>query len=371
MTYKIIKDLKMLHSLSFTPSIIIGFYSMGYEKDFLEKYHIIQNKFPKLDVIASSGESNIYNEIFYLSSPNLQEAIFVAIEMDTAFYQLHLLNKGEEIKPKLTEKTSFYSIILASSYGEHLNSTMEYLNNTLDKNTIFGAIAGGDRNVSIQGSIFYNGDYFDDAILLWCINSQEYQIEGISLQDFTPIGFDFEITQAHTNTIQKIDGLPALGVIEEIIGEISEENILAYDYPFFIQKCKENKKQYIPLSSLYSVDRKSQEIHLFRNVSTGDKLRISIPLPQEKREAQLENTKKYHKENALGFLFVCIAYRGYWGDMELLYLMHLNKHLDIPLLGFHSYGEIGPLEKEAFSLIQNQSLTLAVLSKKEVAHVSK
>ena len=72
----------------------------------------------------------------------------------------------------------------------------------------------------------------------------------------------------------------------------------------------------------------------------------------------------YTTSGGIAFLFVCVAYKGHWGEMEPIYLMRLAKNLRVPFVGFHAFGEIGPLDPQGFSLMQNQTLTLAVLSEK-------
>ena len=133
---------------------------------------------------------------------------------------------------------------------------------------------------------------------------------------------------------------------------------------FFISSDKNDQATQTPLSSIFSIDRGAKSITLYRKISSGDKLKLAVPFSRWEQEKQLFNFTKYHTNDSIAFLFVCIAYKGHWGEMEPIYLMHVAKHLRVPFVGFHSFGEIGPLHPKDISQIQNQTLTLAVLSER-------
>lgn len=291
--------------------------------------------------------------------------MFVAIHMKKSLYHIHLFHKKSKVFSLKNPNKKHHALVFSASYSKNLNHSIETLQDHLGKNNFFGAVAGGDNTSIPSGSIFYNGKYYSKSTLAWCIDQSAYNLKGISIQDFHPIGFEFEITKVEKYTIIEIQGRPALAVIQEIIGEISDEDIRSFEYPFFIESKEHNNPIAIPLSTLKSINRQKQTLTLFKDVYKGNKLRLSIPLSRSEKEKCLRKTAQYHKKNALAFLFSCVPCQAYWGEMEALHLMHLEHSLNVPLVGFHSDGEIGPLSHDDCSLLQNQTLTLAVLSEKE------
>ena len=366
MKHKILTRLEEFDSLDFIPTLIVGFYQVGTEENFLKHYKTFKDAFPHADIIGCSSESNIYNSIPYVDIDGSHICTYMCIEMKKEHYTLQLLKEVEALS--FDKEKEYAAIILSASYNHGLENTVDMLQEKIGKNSLFGAIAGTEFSSVNSGSIFYNGDYISEGTLVWLIDQAHYLLKGIAVHDFDPVGFDLEITGARDTTILEIEGKPALGMIEEMIGTLDAERIASFDHPFFIRRKENSKAGDRPLSSLSHVNREENSITIYKEVYVGDKLKLAVPLNREHQEKQLDKFTEYHTENGIGFLFVCMAHKGHWGEMEPIYLMHIAKKIEIPFMGIHSLGEVGPLNVEDFSLIQNQTITLAVLSEKEGEH---
>jgi len=368
MNHVIITSLEEIDSLDFSPTLIVGFYHYENKNKFLELYNTFHKHFPHADIIGSSGESVIYNTTPHIDIDGTHRCTFVCLEMKKDAYSLQLLSSGEKPHINTDKNLNYSAIILESCYTNNTEKIITLLNDEPNINQFFGSISGLSSSDLNQGTIFYNGLFSSDKILLWIINENHYFLNGLSQHNFNPIGYSLEITHTEGYKLLEIENEPALDIIEKMIGTINPESLISFDHPFFItSKSNQNDAENsTPLSALLSIDREEKSITLYKKVRNGDKLKLAIPFSREKQESQLANFNQFHTKNSIAFLFVCISYKGHWREIEPIYLMHLAKNLNIPFIGFHSFGEIGPLRIRSTSLMQNQTLTLTVLSERSL-----
>jgi len=364
MQYTICKDLESIKSLDFVPTVIIGFYQVGSEVQFQESFSHLKSLFPSCDVFGCSSQSNIDDCVPHIDKNSMVSCLYICINMPQIAYKIQLYtDKSQKIYSQKSKKYS--AMVFSAKYHASLETLIIKLQEALGEKAFFGAISGIDLQ-SLEGStLFYNGAFIDKGELIWYIDQEYYLLEGVSIHNFDPIGYELTITSAKKNIIYEIDHRPALDVLEEIIGNLSHESIASFDHPLFIHSVEGTNKDNKTLFSMKAIDRKRQSIHLFRNVFAEDKLKLAIPHRREAQERQLQGFKEYSQKDGLAFLFVCIAFMGNWGEMEPIYLMRLAKKMGMPFVGFHALGEIGVLENDSHSQLQNQTLTLAVLSERK------
>ena len=364
MNYTTFTSLDKIGSIDFIPTIIIGFYQCGKETFFSETYETLKYRFPKADIIGCSSESNVYDTIPHVDTEGTHICTYLCIDMKKESYTLHL-STAQEKQDILIEKNGEYAaIILSAGYSSELEQIIALLQKNIGKNSFFGAIAGTPLTKWGEGTIFYNGEYIAEGTLIWLINQKDYLLKGVSVHDFDPVGFDLEITSADRYTIFEIENKPALDMVEEMMGTLDSDSIASFDHPFFIRSDKNDQSNEIPLTTMAGIDRETKSITLCKEISNGDKLKLAIPFNREKQEEQLDRFRDYTISDGIAFLFVCVSFRAHWGEREPIYLMHLSKNLRVPFIGFHSLAEIGPLSPQSYSLMQNQTVTLAMLSER-------
>jgi len=362
MKHTIIIDIEKINMMDFIPTIIVGFYQKGKEKVFLQKYEQFKSHFPHADIIGCSSESNIYDTVPHLDMDGDHFCIFMCMDMQKESYSLQISNEEKDIT--YDKKKKYGAIVLAAEYNEYIENLVLKFQNIVEEQSLFGAIAGIDTLNTSKGTIFYNGEYLSSGVIVWLIDQEDYLLNGMSVHDFDPIGFELEVTKAEGYKLLEIENNPALDVVEDMIGTIDTHSIASFDHPFFITSERNLSYENIPLCAVHSIDRINKSIEVYKKVSAGNYLKIAIPVNRKEQEKQLAKFHKYANTNGIAFLFLCVAYRGHWGDMEHIYLMHFAKNIKIPFIGFHTLGEIGPLSRTSCSRIQNQTITLAVLSKR-------
>ena len=367
MRHAILKGTSDIKQLNFTPTLIIGFYQGGYEDSFESDTAIFNKYFKDIDIIGCSSESNIDYDLPHIDIDNEFPCIYMCLDFKTNAYTLVKYDLNS-LPDKALFQNNKYAALLFHALSEHSQSHLEAMISFFQQNshtsTFAGAIAG-HPSFEAKTSIYINGKFLSSGETIICyINQKYYEMSSISIHDFTPIGKKMEITKTQNNTLLEIEYKPALKVIENICGTLTKEGIKSYNYPFFIRSDKYSGAYHQPLSSIQSIDRDKHTISLYKQAQEGDTLQLAIPFSREEQELQLRKLKKYHKKNAISLLFVCIAYKGHWSDMEPIYLMHLSKSLRMPFIGLHSFGEIGPLNTGEPSQLQNQTITLTILKER-------
>jgi len=361
MKYKIFTDID--EDIGFIPSIIILFYKINQKNRVKTSYKNLKNRFKDIDIIGCSNIENIYYTLPHIKPSNMDTISYMAIIMPKKAYNIEICKEDYKENFLLKYNSNYKAIMFSSNYNNKIEYFIDKFNEMIGKNNLFGAISG-TSNYPFNGEIFYNGKFINNGSVIWFIKSKFYNLDGISLHDFYPIDFEMEITKAKNFTIYEIERKPALDMIEDVIGEIDDDSILSFDHPFFIKPIN-SKAKYTPLSAIQRVDRKNRSITLHKKVSNRDILQLAIPFRREEQEKQLSDLYKFHKKDSIGFLFLCVAYKGHWKEMEHTYIMRLANKLNIPFIGLHALGEICSIKKDDITQIQNQTITFVTLSKKE------
>jgi len=351
-------------NIDFLPTVVIGFYQSRYKEEFYAQYKDLKKRFPHVDMIGCSSESNIDNKLPYVDIDNTRKVVFLCLDIENGAYGLECIDLTKPIIFSDQKYKQHGAIILASSYDETLESFVENLPAIIGTKKVFGAIASSECLASTKREVFYNGTFYKEHMLVWLIDQKRYTLDGMSIHYFQPVGLELEVTNAKEKTLYTIDNRPALSVLEEMFGELLDETIDSFSHPFFLQKEPKQCYETMPLCAIKSIDRHRQSISLYRNIHKKNHLKVGIALKQQDQHKKLQQLYRFDTKNAVALVFNCIGVKHNLGMVEYLYLMDMKKHLNIPFVGFHSFGEIGPFEQEGDPLLHNQTVSIAILSQK-------
>jgi len=346
--------------LDFEPNLVIGFYQDIKESSFKSHYKKIKQRFPHIDFIACSTESNIYNQIPYVDMDEEHICIYLFLKIKKDAYDINILKSNEEFCTTDKEK-SYDAIVLSSEYSKLLDEDIASLKAKFKIDNLFGAIAGVS-DMKNTPKIFYNGEFYSDSLLLLVVDRKYYQITGLSIHQFEPVGFELNITRAKDDVIYELDNRPALDVLDEIVGTITHKKIKSFSFPFFLKKAIYHSFEESPLASIKDFDRVQKTITLYRYIKDQDKLKLSIPITSQEQMHRLKKFNNIRQNDGVAFIFNCLGIKHYLGMMEYVYLMDLKRQLKMPFIGFHSFGEIGSIETNSDTTLHNQTISLAILS---------
>ncbi|BAF72780.1 FIST N-terminal domain-containing protein [Sulfurovum sp. NBC37-1] len=358
-----------LGHIDFTPTIIIGFYRKSQKTLFSAEYQILRERFPLADIIACSSAANIADELPYVESRDQFPSVYLCLEMEKGTFAVDIFS--EDVTPSLNvDNKKKYQVIMLSSFSSStLEKTLSSFPSTITTQKIFGGVSGTDISSEDTGELFYNGVFYNRHILLWLIDKNKYKIEGMSMHLFRPVGLPLQITKAEKNKIYELNNKPAQDVIESFAGELKESAINNFAYPLFLQKEADGDWNSAPLASMTSVNKKDKSILLYREVCEKEYVKIAIMISQQDQLKRLRRLYTFAPSKSVAILFNCIGIAKNLSMMEYLYLEDIKKHLGITFIGAHTFGEIGPpatSKKRSGTLLHNQTMTIALISEKEV-----
>ncbi|SFV90609.1 Uncharacterized conserved protein [hydrothermal vent metagenome] len=364
MKYQVVSD-NNFEQLTFEPTIIIGFYRSSLSKKFLEMYHNLVSRYKGVTVIGCSSGKNIADTIPYVETEEQFPIVYLCCNMHTDAFTMHLISDKENIdKKKLQEQ-----MILFSSFTfSYLEKLLLDISTLYMSPKVYGGVASCEEGCNKNPTIFYDGIFYENHVLLWCIDKRTYCLEGISIHFFQPASTPLEITKSENKTIIELNGLPALDVIEEMTGQIDRKIVGRFGYPLFLQKNMDIKWSNTPLASMVSIDRKKKTVTLYRDIREKEYVKIGIMISEEEQLKNLCKLCEIAPEKSVAIVFNCVGITENLKMMEFLYLRDIKEHIDITYAGFHTFGEIGRGSSSIFSkeiMLHNQTMTIAMISKKD------
>lgn len=187
-----------------------------------------------------------------------------------------------------------------------------------------------------------------------------------------PVGLPLKVTKAEGTVIKEIDGKPALKVYEEYFGKEAGDLVkeplarMAYTYP--LGMAVEGSDELLIRDPVIANEK--GEITLAAQIPRGSTIRLMIG-DREKAIAAAKWAATRAKEELAGatprfiLMFNCMARNKLLGVRchEENDAVNLVVGKDVPMAGFYTYGEQGPLlgKKGTPAYFHNETMTLVVI----------
>lgn len=358
-----------LHVVNFNPTLVIAFYVDGYKEMFADACEHVFGCYPDIDLIGCSSESIINHTFPYIDNDEDYKFIFLFTDIKKEAYGLYtFFNRSFETHSILTDPTNTYSALLFTTHNNKLENdvVLNKIHNDIGIEKVFGALAA---NASLDFSsdnvsLYSNGAFSQTGYIFLTINESHYKVESISVSPFEPIGIDMNVTKVDGKKILEIEGKPALEMIENMIGKMSDNGLKHFHYPFYIWK--ENIAQSVhpmPLRSVRKINRDEKSLDFFNFIDKNSKIRPAIRVSQEREKKCMEHIKPYLKKNGINLFFVCVAYKLFWEEREQVRFMQVAEDNHGVFCGFHTFGELGYAEKSgSCCTLHNQTITFVSIS---------
>lgn len=371
MRYEIVTEAKQLDSLDFLPTSALVFYAFDAQDGVWEMYREIKKRFPELEAFGCSGTES-YHALRTKLRIDTQSTVWVLMALRDEAASVHLYDCSGDSLPVLDFEPmkEVSAILLCAMPFDSVSPMVQHVKESVGEKNVYGAVSGSERLSNADTSLFHNGVFLHNHMLIWAFDKTYYSLKGRSVHDFEPIGIELTVTKARENRICEIENKPALAMLESITGPISDESVYAFEHPLALhapysaQGCTEQNV----LASLYSVDRESNSITLFSRAVEGSKVKVSIPIQKtamEKRRREFASAIR-QKRSGIALVFSCIGIKRFWNTLApIYYLIHIGELLDMDVVGFYSFGEIGSLSDACGAQLQNQTYTGVTIVEKE------
>lgn len=191
-----------------------------------------------------------------------------------------------------------------------------------------------------------------------------------------PVGLPLKVTKANGVLLQEIDGKPALRVYEEYFGKEAAELVqeplakMAYTYPLGI--AVEGSNELLIRDPVIANEK--GEITMAAAIPEGATIRLMIgdrdkAIAAAKEAAQVALSQLEGATPRLILMFNCMARNKLLGiqcheeNQAVLHAIDAS----IPMLGFYTYGEQGPLlgKKGTPAYFHNETMTLVVIGEND------
>jgi hypothetical protein len=241
-----------------------------------------------------------------------------------------------------------------------------------------GALAdGADFKKTFQ---YYNGKVYTNSCPGLMFGGSFVSSTGIR-SGWESIGNRIKVTKSTGNVLEELDGIPALDYYEKCLGEKRAKKLpgIGLEYPIgMIDEVAmiKGKEMYFQLRSPLAIDKEKRTITFAASIPEGKE----ITLTSASRESVIEGSKvaaNQAKEILEGvkpsflIVFDCIGRKLVLNKRVQEEIDAIQKVLgkDVPMIGFFTYGEIGPIDKREEKLKStrwhNQTTIILAIGKDE------
>jgi hypothetical protein len=329
--------------------------------------------------ISTSGFSTQSVVIMGLSSDTLDFATGIGLNMSRD-------EKGcgaalvDDIGNNISLKEALSLLIFPDGMGGDGLKVIEGIHSVLG--TGFEIVGGylGDGERFEKTFQYYNGKVYTDTIPGLLICGKAGFKTGVGVRSgFESIGNRFYCTKSEGNVVATFDDERALDLYKEFLGEERSKRLpgICLEYPFGLidNKASIAGKEYFQLRCGLSVDHEKGTISLAASIPEGSAITLTtasrgdIINGAKSAAQQAKESLKDAKPHAV-LMFSCVGRKLVLGRRTDEEVAVVKKVLgeDVPLIGFYTYGEIGPIDKTkeelALTKFHNETVVLWVLGSK-------
>ena len=218
---------------------------------------------------------------------------------------------------------------------------------------------------------YYNGQVMSDAMIAIGLYGNFSYGFGIR-HGWESVGLPLKVTKAEGVWIKELDGQPALKIYEDYFGKEAAELVkeplarMAYTYPLGV--AVEGSDELLIRDPVIANER--GEISMAAAIPEGATVRLMIgdrdkAIAAAKTAAEIAQEQLANRPPAFILMFNCMARNKLLGVRCHEENQTVQKAIgeNIPMIGFYTYGEIGPLlgKKNTPAYFHNETMTLLVV----------
>lgn len=207
---------------------------------------------------------------------------------------------------------------------------------------LFGCFASGaDPEIQMEETfVFSTSEVLGNGVVLLGFDRNVIELQGVAASGWKGIGTPKTITKAEGNIVYRIDDEPALDVYNKYL-DIGGDTLLALEYPLLL--IRDDGSSVLRAAFLVNEDK---SITYAGTVPEGAKVRFSMPPGSEIIDYAIEQMTEFKQQiprsDAI-VLFSCKGRHIALGQMVEDEISAIRRLWNVPLVGFFTFGEIGPV----------------------------
>lgn len=207
---------------------------------------------------------------------------------------------------------------------------------------LFGGLAAAEVGMP-ETFVFSTSQVLTNGVVALIFDQNAVELQGIAQSGWKGIGTPKTVTKAEGNIVYEIDDEPALDIYNKYlnIGGDASDVGLAAEYPLVLMR---DDGSSVMRAAMWLNEDKS--IVYAGSVPEGAKVRFSMSPGREIIEHAIEQMSEFNQqipESDAIVLFSCKARHLALGPMVEDEISGIHKLWNVPLVGFFTYGEIGPV----------------------------
>ena len=351
-----------------------GLLFAGIDHDFQLILNKINEVYPGIELIGGTTDGELSSvhgfadDSIVLTLFHSEELHFKAGVADGITEDSHAnIKKAVETAKSSLGKTPALCNTTPSGWNINCNVVIEGLQQALGKNfPIFGGTAGEQwRGTGITYQ-FYNSNVFTVAAPFLLIAGPLLFSSGVE-SGWMPIGEKGKVTRVEKNVVFKIGNQSALDYYKYYLGEdvgAGDIALVPADYPLAV--FEDNGINFY-LRALQTFDKEKGSITLSANTPEGATVQITHATRDKIIEAAKKSVNSATSEYpgskpSVAICFTCAARKQVLGTrVKEEYQVLKSNFPDLPVAGFYTYGEIGPLNKNKPSRYHNETFLSLLL----------
>ncbi|WP_051261024.1 SpoIIE family protein phosphatase [Desulfovibrio inopinatus] len=236
--------------------------------------------------------------------------------------------------------------------------------NAEDNCMLVGGLVGTDTSSDRTPVQFHESGSLSGGLTFMLIGGP-VTTYSVACQNWHEIGRQGIVTEAKGTTILRIDHLPAADFYREHLGPQAPP---LQEFPLSI---KERNQDDAFIRGVVAIDESSGALIVSDDVSIGAVVRMTKVKPQFLLEGVHDQFRKIPpevvKRSAIALSFSCGARRWLLGTQAINELRTMKHALPcyVPIVGFYSYGEVGPIGQGRPSALHNHTLVTVFLAEED------
>jgi len=204
---------------------------------------------------------------------------------------------------------------------------------------LFGCLAGDDLSFK-ETFVFNASQVIANGAVALIFDQNAIELQGLAVCGWKGIGTPKTVTKATGNIVYEIDDEPALDMYNKYL-KIGDDPGLAGEYPLLLIRDDDS----VVLRAVMGVNEDKSIVYA-GTVPEGAKVKFSMPPGSEIIDLAIEQMSEFNQQipssNAI-VLFSCKARHVALGPMVEDEISGIHKLWNVPMVGFFTYGEIGPV----------------------------
>jgi hypothetical protein len=204
---------------------------------------------------------------------------------------------------------------------------------------LFGGRSGDDLRLQ-ETFVFSASQAISNGVVALIFDQNTIHLQGVAVSGWKGIGTPKTITKAEGNIVYEIDNEPVLDVYNKYLN-IGHDIRLALEYPLLL--IRDDGTFVMRVAATLNEDK---SMVYGGTMPEGSKVRFSMPPGFEVIGHAIEQISEFHqqipKSDAI-VLYSCKARHMALGPMVEDEISAVHKLWEVPMVGFFTYGEIGPV----------------------------